>query len=419
VKQLNAERKQLLWFAGGVALGLLAEQTVLFAVPLLVYQSTANVAYSGVAFALEWLPALIAYPFAGLMADLLGGRRTFQVANSARALCLLITLIACWRFPGHIVVALMINSVFLSSLMAPMRTAMEKTVASLGSRTDLATRQSLVQNIELLSMATAPGIAAAMASVVGKLPLLGIAASSLACAALAWSMLPKLPQQPFVPRRIGPDLRLGWKLMIHNRAVFALGGVNFLVNLVAAVVLSANAYLVTGLFGAKDGVFGLMNTGAGALGLINLLLIPHMLRWWSIYQLGATGYLLMCASLVCMGIAPNVWAYASAYIGLIAGAAIYNVFNRTQRVKAIEPEHLGKVIGPFYLISGLAYPLGGIVTAILGRVFGVQHMVLFLALLLALPGAALLQLTSRLFREAIPEPPRAALVRLDQAESPN
>jgi len=398
----SGEQRRLFWFGVGLTLGLLAEQTVMFAVPLLIYQSTGSVAYLGAAYVIEWLPTLIAYPFAGLMADRLGGRRTFLAANSVRALCLLVTAAVCWRYPGVTVAALMINGVCLSILMAPMRTAIEKTVLSLTSRADLAVRQSFVQNIDLLSMAIAPGVAALLAGLIGKLALLLVAAGILGCAALAWSMLPRLPLRSSVPQRIGADLLLGWKLLIHNRAVLSLAGVNFLVNFMASVVLSTNAYMITGLFAAADGVFGLMTTGAGAVGLLNLLLIPRLLRWLSIYQLAGVGYALICASLISMGIAPNIWVYAAAFIGMIAGGALYNVFNRTQRSKGVEPEHLGKVIGPFYLLNCVAYPLGAALTAQLSGLFGVQHILLFLALLLALPGAVLLQSTCVRFRAVLP-----------------
>ncbi|MYR84803.1 MFS transporter, partial [Streptomyces sp. SID685] len=56
-------------FGTGVLLGLMAEQVVMFAVPLLLFQDTKQVSTLGFAFALEWLPGLIAYPFAGLIAD--------------------------------------------------------------------------------------------------------------------------------------------------------------------------------------------------------------------------------------------------------------------------------------------------------------------------------------------------------------
>jgi len=397
--------RRLRWFAAGLMLGIVAEQTVMFAVPLIIYQDTGSVAYSGIAFAVEWVPALMVYPFAGMLADRLGGRWLFLNANAARALCLLIAVAACWATPAVTIVGLMVNSVFLSALMAPIRMSVEKTVPALAEGDTLSRLQSLVQNGELLARALGPAVAAGLAHWLGKLPLLLVAAGAFALAALCWRDMPSGLRKVVVASRIRQDLALGWKLLIANRPVVLLAGVNFTINLAFAIAISANAYLITGVFHASDSVFGLMNAGAGLLGFMNLLLIPRLLTSWSIYRLGACGFALMCFGLVWMGTASNVWVYASSFPAAMAGVAWFNVFNRTQRVKAIEPEHLGKVIGPFYLINSLSYPIAGVITASLGPALGVQNIVLFMALLLALPGSALLWVTSRRFREKLEATP--------------
>ncbi|SAL84079.1 major facilitator transporter [Caballeronia terrestris] len=390
--------RRLRWFAAGLMLGIVAEQTVMFAVPLIIYQETGSVAYSGIAFAVEWVPALMAYPFAGMLADRFGGRRLFLDANVARALCLLVAVAACRFAPSVTIIALMVNSAFLSALMAPIRMSVEKTVPALAEGDTLSRLQSLVQNGELLARALGPVLAAGLAHWLGKLPLLLVGTSAFALAAVCWRDMPSGVRKVVVTSRIGQDLVLGWKLLIANRPVVLLALVNFTINLAFSIAISANAYLITGVFQASDGIFGLMNAGAGLLGFLNLLLIPRLLKAWSIYRLGACGFALMCFGLVWMGTASNVWIYATSFPAAMAGVAWFNVFNRTQRVKAIEPEHLGKVIGPFYLINSLSYPIAGVVTASLGPVLGVQNIVLFMALLLALPGSALLWTTTRHFR---------------------
>ena len=379
--------------------GLIAEQTVLFAVPLIIYQSTKSVTYSGVAYALEWVPALIAYPFAGLLADLLGGRFLFLNANLARAICLLCAMLICWLAPSLAVATLMINGMLLSTLMAPVRMAVEKTVPTLAAGEKLARTQSLVQNVELLAMALGPGLAAGLAQFLGKLPLLGVAAGTFSLAALSWRILPASTRQTVNLKKVRHDLALGWKLLLSNPPVIRLATLNFSINFTFAVALSANPYLITGRFQASNTIFGLMNAGAGALGLLNLLLIPRLLLSWSIYRVGIVGFLVLCIGLLCMGLAGNVWVYVAAFLCAMAGVALFNVFNRTQRIKAIEREHLGKVIGPFYLINSMSMPLGGVVTASLGPSFGIQHIILILTFLLAVPGGALLWRTINHFRE--------------------
>ncbi|OGB27821.1 MAG: MFS transporter [Burkholderiales bacterium RIFCSPLOWO2_02_FULL_57_36] len=380
---------------------MVAEQTVLFAVPLMIYQSTRDIRFSGYAFALEWLPALLAYPFAGLLADAIGGRRLFMSANIARAICLALAVPLCLAIPSMTVWVLMACGVVLSILMAPIRMSVEKTVPLMAAGDDLPRWQSLVQNMELLSMVLGPALAAFLAYYIGKLPLLGVAAAALLIAAWCWRSVPTTVRAPLPLNRVGADLKLGWQLLLANRPVRLLASLNFSINLAFAVTLSANAFIITGTFGASDSVFGLVNAAAGGLALLNLLLIPRLLRSMTVYQLGALGFSLLCGGLLAMGLSSSVALYAPAFLVAMAGVALFNVFNRTQRVRAINPSHLGKVMGPFYLLNLLSYPLGGILTASLGHSMDVRQLVLLLAIVLALPGSALLWLTFRRFREKL------------------
>lgn len=396
-----AARAALLrWFAAGLMFGLLAEQTVLFAVPLIIYEKTGSLTYSGIAYAVEWVPALLAYPFAGLLADRLGGRRLFRYANRIRMSCLFGVVVLCWLAPSITITALMVNGACLSLMIAPIRTSVEKTVPVLAEGGTLSSLQSLVQNVELMALALGPALAAGLAHWLGKLPLLLVAGGSFTIAAWCWRDLPASAKGAG-HGRVGQDLLLGWRLLISNRPVVLLASVNFTINLGFSIAASANAYLITGVFHASDAIFGMMNTGAGVLGLLNLLLIPRLMGTWSIYRLGACGFSALCVGLLCMGVASNVWFYLSAFLAAMAGSAWYNVFNRTLRVRAIEREHLGKVIGPFYLINQLSYPIAGVVSATLGPLLGVQHILLFMSMVLALPGGWVLWVTSRLFVERL------------------
>ncbi|TDF84094.1 MFS transporter [Pseudomonas sp. H9] len=401
------DSRRLRRFGAGLLCALLAEQTVLFAVPLLVYQLSGSVRYSGVVFALEWLPALLAYPFAGLLADRFGGRLLFRQANAARAVSLGLTVLLCWYSPGLTIWALALNGIVLSLLMAPVRMAVEKSVPLMAAPERLAHTQSLVQNMELLAMALGPALAALLALYTSKLVLLGLAALAFATASLYWQGLPtQAPQKSSTA--VLDDLQLGWRLLLNNPPVLSLAALNFTINLAFACVLSANAFLISGVFQADDGVFGLMNAAAGALGIANFLLVPRLLQRMSIYHLGAWGFALLCLGLLSMGLATGVLMYAASFVLAMAGCALFNVFNRTQRIKAIAREHLGKVMGPFYLVNLLSYPLGGLLTASIGHSYGAQALILVLAIVLSVPGSLLLLLTTRRFRAAL-HPPVCAM----------
>ncbi|GHI25808.1 hypothetical protein Shyd_71790 [Streptomyces hydrogenans] len=128
------ERAQFVLFATGVLLGLVAEQVVMFSVPLLIFQDTENISVLGTSFALEWLPGLLAFPFAGLIADRDGGPRLFSRVNAGRAIVLVLVLTVCATLPSATVPALMAGAVFMSLLMAPIRLSVEKAVLLLAKK---------------------------------------------------------------------------------------------------------------------------------------------------------------------------------------------------------------------------------------------------------------------------------------------
>ncbi|MFR9788151.1 MFS transporter [Streptomyces sp. MB22_4] len=390
-------------FGAGVLLGLMAEQVVMFAVPLLLFQDTKQVSTLGFAFALEWLPGLIAYPFAGLIADRDGGARLFSLVTGSRAVVLALVVAVCLTRPGWTTPALMTSGAILSVLVAPTRMSVEKMVPQLAAGEALARTQALVQNMELLAMALGPALATLAAALIGKVWLLAVAASVFALAAVCWLPLPRgeRPSAPVTARATVRELGLGWRLMAGNRPVLLLGILNFGINLVVASVLSANAALVTGVFAAPDWSFALLNTCVGVVGLVNLLVIPLLLKRFEVGLLGALGFAVLCLALLLIGIAGSFPVYAVLFIAVLTGTAYYNVFNRTQRVKVIPREHLGKVMGPFYLLNLLSYPIAGLLVGSVGAAYGPQRLVGVLAVVLSAFGAVLLPLTMRSFRRTL------------------
>ncbi|SEM09825.1 MFS transporter [Streptacidiphilus jiangxiensis] len=405
-----ASRLHRTLFGSGVLLGLISEQVVLFAVPLLIFQNTKEVSSLGFAFALEWLPSLIAYPFAGLVADRDGGARLFSRVMGIRGAVLLIVLLVCATESSWTTGALMTGGAVLSIFVAPTRMSVEKMVPQLAKGDQVAPTQALVQNMELLAMALGPALAMLAAAVLGKLWLLAVAAGAFGLGAAAWLPLPRGPREvsESSARQNLADLAMGWRLLVGNRPVLLLGILNFSINLVFATLLSANAALVTGVFHAPDSAYGLLNTVVGIIGLLNLLLIPKLLRRFGVGMIGATGFVLLCCALLLAGVAPSYPVYACGFVAALIGDALYNIYNRTQRLKVIPQEHLGKIMGPFYLLNLLSMPIAGLVVGGAASTIGPQSLVTVLTVALCLFGAVFLPLTMRSFRQALtarePEP---------------
>lgn len=399
-------------FATGVLFGIIAEQIVLFAVPLLIFQDTNEVSTLGYAYAIEWLPALLAYPFAGLLADRDGGARLFSCVTAGRAVVLVGAVVLCLTVPAMLTPALMAAGALLSLLMAPVRMSIEKMVPQLAQGTQLAKTQGLVQNMEVSAMAIGPALALVGVAFMHKIWLLLCAAAIFLAAAICWLPLPRglrSPGKGSVRANLA-ELGLGWMILARSRPLVLLATLNFSINLVFATVLSANAALVTGVFKAPESVFALLNIGVGVMGLVNLLAIPILLKYFDVRMVGIFGLTLVCVCLVIIGFAPSLLLYGPAFVAALVGVTYFNVFNRTQRIKVIPEEHLGKVMGPFYLTNLLALPIGGLLVGGIASSVGPQRLVAVLAITLSGFGAVILPLTIRAFRHAIAERERTLLV---------
>ncbi|MDQ0943891.1 MFS transporter [Streptomyces sp. V1I1] len=390
-------------FACGVLLGVVAEQMVLFAIPLLIFQDTKEVSALGLAYAIEWLPALLAYPFAGLLADRDGGARLFSVVTAGRAVVLGGALIGCLAAPSLLTPILMTAAPLLSLFMAPARMSVEKVVPQLAKGTEVAKMQGLVQSMEVSAMAIGPALALLGLAVIDKTWLLGAAAVIFAAAAACWLPLPRglRTSSKGGAAQIVVELRLGWTLLVRSRPLVLLASLNFSINLVFAVVLAANAALVTGVFHAPESSFALLNICIGVLGIVNLLVIPFLLRHVNVRILGIFGLALLCSCLLLIGFASSMLLYAPAFVAAMLGVTYFNVFNRTQRIKVLPEEHLGKVMGPFYLLNMMSMPIAGLLLAGSGNNLGPQRLVLVLAVALTAFGALMLPLIIQAFGRAI------------------
>ena len=63
----------------------LADQILLFLVPLVIFQLTGSVAWSGAAFFLETLPRFLSFPICGALCDRMSPLRLLRVSQLYRA----------------------------------------------------------------------------------------------------------------------------------------------------------------------------------------------------------------------------------------------------------------------------------------------------------------------------------------------
>lgn len=399
-------KQPVIWlFVASIMLGVIAEALIMFATPLIILDITGKVSASGMAFAIEWLPAVLIFPFAGVFVDRLGGKRVFVYSSSLRALIVGIAVVAIYWLPEFTVAILLINAALMSVFMAPNRMAVEKLIPRIVSREQLAVVQSAVQNSELIGWTLGPALAAYF-TIFFDTPVVLIAA----CLAFVLSLLPVFWLKPSAlptaakgsveveaDEGIMAEMKQGFQLLLQSKPIVLLALLNCTINLAFAVSLASHPAIIKADFGLDDSAYGVLNTVSGVLGLLNLIVVPFVLHKLSIYRLGIIGLILIISGLLATSMVAQFVPYVIGFVIASIGLTFFNVFNRTQRIKALPQAHIGKVMGPFYLVNLITMPIGGLIVALFADDHGNQPLILAVTLLLLLVGPVFIVKAQRAF----------------------
>lgn len=401
LKTLWVAKYKTWFFAFAILSAIIGEALVLFATPLLVLEYTGKASLAGLAFAIEWLPAVLIYPFAGVLADRIGGRRLFIISSWSRVVFLALCIAGIYFIDSWLVAILMVNSALMSLFSAPNRMAVEKMVPLLAEGKSLPIIQSVVQNSELIAWTLGPALAATLVLYVDNFFILGLSGFFFFCSAIPIIVLTQLAhkkvKENLGDQNIGKEMLQGFKLLFSSQALMLLAILNCTINLAFAVTLASHAAIITGTFGLEDSAYGILNSVTGFLGIINLLLVPLLLKKINIYSLGIFGLTFIVLGLVATSLVDSYIPYLLGFVVASMGVAMFNVFNRTQRIKAISQQHIGKIMGPFYVLNLVTLPVGGFIVTFFADQHGNQILIGLVTVLLAIIGPLLIMRTQRAF----------------------
>ncbi|OTJ42653.1 MFS transporter, partial [Pseudomonas aeruginosa] len=93
-------RKDYLAFFISLFLSRLADQVLLFIVPLIVFQTTQSVSWAGLAFFVESLPRYLAFPVCGALCDRFSPVRILHISQVYRALACVVAMALYGLFDG-------------------------------------------------------------------------------------------------------------------------------------------------------------------------------------------------------------------------------------------------------------------------------------------------------------------------------
>ncbi|QHD06775.1 MFS transporter [Pseudomonas sp. R76] len=382
-------RKDYLAFFISLFLSRLADQILLFIVPLIVFQTTNSVSWAGLAFFVESLPRYLAFPVCGALCDKFSPVRILHISQVYRALACVVAVALYGVFDG--IYWLVILSALCGVLTTQGIMAREVVMPHIFKHYTYAKTLSYSQIADQSGLVLGPLVAALMLEVwAWHWVVIGIAGLFVLADVAMWvwqrNTTVNLHSHEQHPDIWLQPLRIAFG---HIRNLVELKRIITLavgVNLMIGVTLATSAAMVTGQYGAGKDTYALLQA-AGALVTIGILF--YLARaTLPLKVMGGLSYAMIGVGALITALSPNVWAYSVGFLLVTGFDKMFNVYLRSTRQRVIPVQDFGKTVGVITLLNNLSQPLAGLLVAVLAAPLGTQTVILLLVGLTALLGVA-------------------------------
>ncbi|AWK11641.1 MFS transporter [Streptomyces spongiicola] len=340
-----------------------------YGIPLLVLVTTRSAALTGLAFALEWVPRLAAFGWAGGIVDRRGASVVFFLASLGRALVVAAGAILLYLHPSGAVasVTVMALAAVTGVLTEFSYIAAETAGAAAGRRAGGQAHrvQAVLLGIDQTATLAGPALAGLLLLAGPPQMLAVITVFSLLAALLALCT----PPSPIPPARAakgntGAGLLTGWRTI---RSLPALGwlvtGLT-LSNLAIGFLQAAGPVIVVNHYRQSATAVGLVWSAAAGATLLSVTLCRFAIDRLGLWPVGAACAAFASLATLAAAQAPDYLSYLVLVAVLMAAEGGMTVVLRTLRSRLIPPEKFGSTLSVTILILLLPFPVAGVLTAI-------------------------------------------------------
>jgi len=374
-------------FFVSLLLSRLSDQMLLFLVPLVIYQLTGSVAWSGLAFFFETLPRFLAFPLCGQLCDRHRNDRLLRLSQRWRMATCGVAILGYLALP-HVAWLIGLSAVVgVLSTQGVMAREM-LLVQAFGS----ARYERLVSHAQLFDQVgtvLGPVIAATLLAqleweAVVVVIALGFALSDVAVWCWQRRVRPKLP----VPQSNSANgyraLLIAGRHLRANPALPASIGLAMAVNLLLGTLLATAPAVVTGLQGHGEIYYGVLQA-VGALATVWVLLFTAR-SLIPADRLGLVAYAVMALGGLMVSMTAMSWLYALGFLLVVGFDKMFSVSIRSLRRRVIPPKDFGKTTGLVVMLNNLSQPLGGLIVSATAGFLATGSILLAVALVMLVTG---------------------------------
>lgn len=367
----------------------LADQFLLFVVPLVVYQTTQSVSLSGLAYAAETLPRVLFYPVCGVLSDRYSPLRLMQLSQIGRAVICVLGLIGFALFGGLGWV------VGISAICGLLTTqgfmAREVLLPQIFASARFEKIQSVSQSVNQASIVLGPLLAATLFAISNWQTVVVVAAVLFAIAELSMMIWRHFNQTPIAvtdenPSWIAP-FKIAFSHLISLPGLKRVIALTASVNLVFGITLATSAAMVTGLHGQSEEHYALLQTVGAAFTIIVLMLVGASRL--SVGRIGLVSFAGVFLGGVLTAISPDYWLYMVGFAVVLGFDGMFNIYIRTVRQKIIPARDYGKTTGVIILFNNMTQPIAGLLVGLTSSLAQTSWLILVLSLVMLVSGLVL------------------------------
>lgn len=337
-----------------------------YGIPLLVLATTHSAALTGLAFALEWAPRLMAFAVAGALVDRHGTTRVFRLAATARAALVLAAALILKAQTGGLgetvtVMALAAGTGVLTEFSyIAAETAGGTASRSVGSRAHRV--QSVLLGIDQTATLAGPALAGLLLNYTGAT---GMLAATAAFSLLAAALAPQKHADQYTasPAVVRQGLRTGWQALCALPALGWLVAGLTLSNLAVGVLQAAAPVIVVQELGHSSADVGLLWSAAAAASLIAIALCRRGIDRYGLWPVGTASAAIASSACLALSLADTYPAYVGLIAVLMAGEGGMTIMLRTLRSHLIPADVFGSTLALTILLLLLPFPIAGLVVA--------------------------------------------------------
>lgn len=384
-------RKDYLAFFISLFLSRLADQILLFIVPLVVFQTTNSASWAGLAFFVESLPRFLAFPLCGALCDKFSPIRILHISQVYRALLCVLAVGLYAVFGG--IAWLVVLSALCGVLTTQGIMAREVLMPHIFQHYSYTKTLSYSQIADQTGLVLGPLVAALLLEVSAwHWVVLWVAGLFLLAdlSMLVWQRFSRIALEVFEQHQdiwLQP-LRIAFRHIREQAELKKIITLAVGVNLIVGVTLATSAAMVLGQYSAGKDDYAVLQAAGAVTTIVILFFLARVVL--PLRVLGGVACSMLAAGAFISALSPNLAGYVLSFLLIVGFDKMFNVYMRSIRQRVIPPQDFGKTVGVITLLNNLSQPLAGLLVALLAAPLGTQRVILILAVLATLLGVAAL-----------------------------